>query len=137
MVTCFASAPDKTGFAFVMLSSIQDDSYVDTYISTIGVDFVSSILQNMLFCLSLLCCSPLTHGSSTNCDPLTRMPCVSENSNCRARWKDSQATDCKLHSENFNYFTSNCTSAMCSLPILSGCAPVWDIRMWYMVSYFT
>jgi len=63
----------------------QDDSYVDSYISTIGVDFVST---SAMF-LALLMCFDVF---------LKRVKVVGyfvENQNCGAGWKDNQAADCE------------------------------------------
>jgi hypothetical protein len=73
----------------ILFSHFQDDSYVDSYISTIGVDFVS-------LSLSLSLCSLCMRRYFKFCAG------VAENQNCGVGWKDNQAADCEL--KLFIYF---------------------------------
>lgn len=65
----------------------QDDSYVDSYISTIGVDFVG--LAQM--CNFVILLSVYFGGSTVTFDAN-----FSENKNCGPGWEDYQAADCEL-----------------------------------------
>lgn len=61
---------------------------MDSYISTIGVDFVSLSYVIFVFtCIFLL----THHGLIAKC-----FWCLSENQNYRAGWEDYQAADCEL-----------------------------------------
>lgn len=59
---------------------MQDDSYIESYISTIGVDFVSSMefIENFI----LQDCYDICHGVLSSLGLF-----CSENTNCGARWE--------------------------------------------------
>lgn len=74
---------------------IQDDSYVDSYISTIGVDFVSGFSSQ---CSCVLDDSLANYFSSYVWfvfDPLIDGCTCAENPHSRHGWEDHQIADCK------------------------------------------
>ncbi len=70
--------------SFVCL--IQDDSYLDSYISTIGVDFVSIYLP-----VDFNRC----YLNWSNLILIAVFRLLSENTHCGARWKDHKTSNCK------------------------------------------